>query len=177
MKILQNALKDFIFPDNPAIRQPMKILLSIILLMNQTAFSENPETVDPTKQAELIEQIRQGKKDLTEANLQKANLYKADLTFANLTRADLTEGFLIGGFLIGANLIETNLQMANLAGAKLMGADLTMANLTRAILYKATLTGADFKEANLLYAYIDSKYRDMIMASGALNTDKINWVD
>ncbi len=85
----------------------MKILLSLILLMSLPAFSENTEPVDHTKQAELINQIRQGKKNLTGADLR-------------------------GATWIGANLAGT---------------------------------------------YINSKYRDMIMASGALNTDKIKWVD
>ncbi len=107
--------KDFIPPDNPAIRQTMKILLSLILLISLPAFSENPGPVDPTKQAELIEQIRQGKK-----HLEKTDLRWADLTEANLYGAVLT--------------------WANLYRAKLRWADLFMADLTGAVLIKADLT-------------------------------------
>ena len=54
------------------------------------------------------------------------------------------------------NLSRVNFKMAHLTDAELRGADLSWADLAGAI--------------------IDSKYRDMIMASKALNIALINWV-
>ena len=128
--------------------------------------------VDPKKQAELIIQIINGKKDLAEVDLRGANLVRANLQNTTLNWADLD-----GANLIRANLRRAYMEHATLRGAKLQRANFEGAMLRGADLRGATMTRAKFKGATLIFAYIDSKYRDMIMASGALNTDKINWVD
>ncbi len=133
---------------------------------------QTKKPVDPTKQAELIKQIRKGKKDLAGADLRGANLVRTNLQNTTLNWADFE-----GAILIRANLRRAYMEHANLRGAKLHGADFEGAILTGADFKGAILTGAKFKGTNLIFAYIDSKYRDMIMASGALNTDRINWWD
>ncbi len=137
----------------------MKILFSLILLMSLPAFSENTEPVDHTKQAELINQIRQGEKDLRWADLRWADLRGANLKGADLSKTDLR---------------WADLRKAELEGASLYRADLQTADLRWAGLEGATLYRADLTEAFMSLTY---KYRDMIMRSGALNTDKINWMD
>ncbi len=132
--------------------------------------------------SELIEQIKQGRKSLQKVNLiggnlSGANLREADLRRADLKYADLTATDLEGGNLAFANLYKAILLRADLEAAILIGADLRGAKMAGANLREADLRGAKFKGTNLSFAYIDSKYRDMIMKSGALNTDKINWVD
>ena len=117
--------------------------------------------VEPVQQEWLTEQIAKGKKNLLFTDLRGADLVEADLTKADLRKADLYM----------ANLTEANLTEADLHATNFTEADLTGANLRGAKL------GGDFTEANLNRAIIDSKYREQIMASLALNTDKINWVD
>lgn len=104
-----------------------------------------------------LEENRDIRPDLREANLtgayligahlRKADLRKADLRGAHLRMADLHMADLSE-----ANLGGVNLRMANLGGANLMGANLMGANLGGADLMRANLNEADLREANLMGA-------------------------
>jgi len=67
----------------------------------------------------IIEEIKNGRKDLRGANLSEADLRWADLRWANLRWADLS----------GADLREADLREADLRWANLREADLRWANL------------------------------------------------
>ncbi len=134
----------------------MKGLVLILLCFSIPAQAKALSKAELAKQAELIKQIKQGKKDLSKADLRGAELYRVALS--------------------GTNLQKANLQKANLVWADLSGADLSGADLSGAFLIYANLKETNLSGADLTKASIDSKYRDKIKNSGALNTDKINWL-
>ena len=75
----------------------------------------------------IVDEIRNGRKDLSNANLRGANL-----RYANLSNADLRGANLCEADLSGANLCDAGLRYANLSGANLSGASLSGANLCEA---------------------------------------------
>ena len=93
---------------------------------------------------QLIEEIRNGKRDLCEANLGWADLRGADLR-----EADLREAYLLQANLSKANLREADLREADVRRADLRGADLRSANLSSADLRGADLRSANLRGANL----------------------------
>ena len=97
----------------------------------------------------LIEEIKNGRRNLYGANLRGADLTEANLSEANLSEANLYWANLRGANLHGADLRGANLHGADLYGANLRGADLRGANLHGADLYGANLRGADLRGADL----------------------------
>ncbi len=113
---------------------------------------QKPCESDPT-QADLIEQIRQGKKDLAGANL----------CWADLTRADLT----------GATLIGADFTSANLSEADLEGADLRLADF-----WRTDFTGADLAGAIISIKYrIRNEKRRGELFKGANGLHLVRWVN
>ena len=108
---------------------------------------------------QLIISIKNGLKNLIEANLSGAILNKADLNEADLSKANLIFAKLRGADLNKANLSEADLKYADLSEADLNEADLSKANLIfaklrGADLNKANLSEADLKDANLSEAKV-----------------------
>lgn len=148
----------------------MKTLI-LILCLSIPAQGSLLTPFDIKKQAELIEQIKKGKKDLAGVNLAFANLQGLDLQGANLQGANLE-----GAYLWDLDLRWTNLSYAILTRAHLNHADLQQAILTFAFvdgaffadadLKGADLEGiiglADFSRADFQMTRIDSKHRERL---------------
>ena len=133
----------------------MKTLLSLILLMSMPAFADSQcDYVDPAKRATIVTAI-QSQSEHAEDRVKTDHFLM--FSFTNLK----------GAILVSIDLRNADFRHSNLSWTFMRGTDLR----------GAILTGADLTNADLEGAIIDSKYRDMIMKSGALNTDKINWVD
>ena len=118
-------------------------------------------------ESKKLQNINMEGKDLTKANFKNADLRGADLSSTNLSGADFR-----GANLTGAKLNHAILSGADFRGANLFKTQMRVADLSGAKMFMTNLTRTDFS-----MAFIPSKYRKNIMASGALNTDKINWVD
>ena len=81
--------------------------------------------------------------EMCQANLRGADLMRADLGFADLSGADLR-----GANLRGADLSGADLREADLSGADLSGADLREADLRGTDLRSANINGTDLSGAN-----------------------------
>jgi len=101
------------------------------------------------KQKRLIKAIRDGFKNLCNANLEGAILSESLLIKANLTAANLKNSMLQN-----ANFKNANLSSASLINANLQGANLRYANLEYSELYHVNLSEADIQDANLRNAYL-----------------------
>ncbi len=102
-------------------------------------------------QKELIEQIKQGKKDLIGVHLEFANLQNLDLRWANLSFANLRY----------AHLNHANLQHANLHFDLVDGAFFTETDLSGANL-EGMIGTADFSRANIHLARIEVKHKERL---------------
>ena len=116
---------------------PNNVLTSVDRFVTVTSTHNERHTPMTTQQ--IVEEIRNGRKNLAGANLVGANLARADLQGADLDGADL----------VGSNLVRANLARAALRGADLDGADLARANLVGSNLVRANLARADLARADL----------------------------
>ena len=91
--------------------------------------------------------IKDGKLNLSRADLSGADLSEADLSGADLSGADLSGANLSDADLSGADLREADLREADLSRAYLGGADLSGANLSDADLSWVNLSDADLSWA------------------------------
>ena len=138
--------------------------------------------------AEVIEDLMKVEK---KPPLKKANLSDSAFMDDDLDHSDLREVVLSGSELCKSTFKKSDLRKAQLDDADLRWtvfdfANLQWANLKDSDLREAYFRFSDLRGANLYHnllidtdlegAYIDSKYRDNIMDSDALNIEKINWV-
>jgi hypothetical protein len=103
----------------------------------------------------MLKASKEGKSELSGADLQHAYFTWADLSGADLSKANLKHVEAIDVRLTGAYLREANLQDACIGGSNLTGADLTGANLTRANLQHAKLVQAKMQFSILTNANLD----------------------
>jgi hypothetical protein len=94
--------------------------------------------------SQLIEAIKNGKKDLSQADLSGAYAFDLDLAGAELVGSDMS----------GCDLTHVNLKRADLARAKITNARLWNADLEGSNLSEADLSGADLMGARLYDAKI-----------------------
>jgi hypothetical protein len=99
--------------------------------------------------AMALDEQKNGRADLIDADLNGADLSGANLCGACLRDADLSGACLRGADLSGADLRGVGLSGSDLRGADLRGADLCSANLRRVDLSGADLRGADLSGACL----------------------------
>jgi Uncharacterized low-complexity proteins len=107
------------------------------------------------KSAKIMAAVKDGKKDLSRADLSGAEIFDADLegfelVGADLSHSDLTHCNLKGADLTKAKLAGSRLWNADLTGANLSEADLTGSDLSNACLYNVKLWHADISDVKSL---------------------------